>query len=76
MGLSGQTRLVRNLHNKRQIETNPCGGYLHAYKIAAVTFGLSYAGCARIGWRLLRGPIHSQLWEFLSAWFEAVELLA
>lgn len=28
---------------------NPCSGYLHAYEAAAVTFGLSYAGCARIG---------------------------
>lgn len=24
----------------------------------------------------LRGLIHSQLWEFLGAWFKAVELLA
>lgn len=27
---------------------------LHANKVAAMTFGLSYAGCARIGWSTLR----------------------
>lgn len=57
----GPSVCITREERETQRETDPCGRELHAIELAAMTFGLSYAGCARIGWSTERGLIHSRL---------------